>query len=388
MSEPKILYIAPLRDFSGYATAARNYVRALDSNGCNLVTRSLHYDGGQHKFSDREEELSKGALQNIDIVVQHTTPNETQKKDGVFNVNYFAWETDRVPREWVEQLNQMDLLLVPCDENVKAARRSGVTVPIEKIQHTFDSKSYNLDARPFTISGAEGHFKFLAICQISKKKGVDALLKAYLSEFSSADNVLLVLKVYFGSKDTEEQKNRMVNQINKMKELLRLDHYPQVYLVHNIMDESAIERLYTSSDCYVLPSRGEGWGIPHFDAMGYGLPPIATNWGGPTEFITDKTGWLVDCHMGPCFDMPHPHPFMYTGLDNWAEPHADSLRAAMRQALQEWKIHKISPEDSVWSNRVAACKARVEDFSYDKIGKQMKDVILKHYNRWKEYNGH
>jgi glycosyltransferase involved in cell wall biosynthesis len=386
---PKILYISPNRDFSGYATAARNYIRALDKVGCNLVTRSLHYDGGRHELSSRELELQSRDLQNVDIILAHTTPNELEYKPGLFNVNYFAWETDRVPGEWVQQINKMDLALVPCDANLSAARRSGVKIPIEKIEHTFDSSTYDVDVTPFLIPGGENHFKFLSICQISKKKGLDALLKAYFSEFTAADNVLLILKVYFGSKDTEEHKQRMVNQINKMKELLRMENYPQVYVVHGVMDENAIAKLYETSDCYVLPSRGEGWGIPHFDAMGYGKPPIAVNWGGPTEFITPETGWLVDCHMSPCFDMMHPHPFMYTGKDNWAEPHIDSLRSAMREAHQEWKFDRVSSENSRWQQRIASCESRVDDFSHEIIGNKMKNAILGHYDKWKESNaGH
>src|SRR5690606_3058821 len=108
---PKILYVGPLRDFSGYANAARGYLRALNLAGCNLVARALHYDGGDYRFSEHEEKLFNKDLQNIDIVIQHTTPNETERCNGVFNVNYFAWETDRVPEEWVNQLNQMDLVL-------------------------------------------------------------------------------------------------------------------------------------------------------------------------------------------------------------------------------------------------------------------------------------
>ena len=121
--------------------------------------------------------------------------------------------------------------------------------------------------------------------------------------------------------------------------------------------------------------------------MAYGLPPIATNWGGPTEFITDKEGWLVDYHMSPCFDMKHPHPFMYTAKDNWPEPHIDSLRKAMREAHIEWKMHKIEHRDSKWSKRIKNCVDRVNDFSYEKVGPQLRDAILKHYNKWKVNNG-
>lgn len=383
MSQPKILYVGPLADFSGYATAARDYVRALDSVGCNLVTRCLSYDGGSHNFSEREKELLSKETQGIDIVIQHTTPNETERKNGLFNVNYFAWETDRVPNEWVEKINTMDLALVPCDENIKSARKSGVVIPIHKIQHTFDASKY-VKMSPYNIPQSGDKMKILSVCQISKKKGLDALLKAYLSEFRSFDNVILVLKVYFGPADTEQHKQKMLEQIEKIKELLRIGDYAPVYLVHGVMSEDAITRLYNTSDVYCLPSRGEGWGIPLFDAMGHGLPVICIGWGGPKEFVTKDHGWLVDYHMSPCFDMPHPHNFMYTGLDNWAEPNIDSLRAALRTAHSEWAIDKSGlVNNSAWQQKKSACKARVLDFSYERVGTEMKEIIYHYYNRWK-----
>jgi len=388
--EPRILYVAPLRDFSGYAHAARDYVRALDISGCNLVTRHLKYDNGNYSNSPREEELASRDLQDVDIVIQHTTPNETEPKPGVFNVIYFAWETDRVPKEWVEQINKMDLALVPCDENIRASRKSGVTIPMVKIPHAFDVSKYSAFCTPYYIPGADDYFKLLSICQYSKKKGVDALLKAYLSEFEPDENTLLILKIYVNAikPDGQNERGRILELIAKMKELMRLPAFPKIMVVHEVLDDLGVARLYKTSDAYVLASRGEGFSITHFDAMGYGVPPIAINWGGPTEFITPDTGWLTDYTMAPVIDMPNPLPYLYTAKENWAEPNIKSLRSAMRQAFTEWKISKETNGLGPWADRKLACMERVKDFSYEKIGAMMKDAIMKHYYMWKESHVH
>jgi glycosyltransferase involved in cell wall biosynthesis len=52
--------------------------------------------------------------------------------------------------------------------------------------------------------------------------------------------------------------------------------------------------LYAAADCFVLPTHGEGWGLPTMEAMAMGLPVITTNWGGSTEFVTRDTGYLLD----------------------------------------------------------------------------------------------
>jgi len=380
----KVLYVGPLRDFSGYAHAARDYVSSLDAGGCNLVTRDVVYDGGSYQKTERESELASRDAQDVDILIQHTTPNETERKEGVFNVNIFCWETDRVPQEWVDQLNKMDLVIVSCKENVRACRRSGVVVPIEMVHFAADLEKYKVEHEPFDIPGMESRFKFLAICQYSKKKGVDALLKAYLSEFTAEDNVLLILKTYMGPNDGPEQRQNILNIIRSMKTILRLNNYPPIHLIHEVMSDDDVQRLYATSDCYVLPSRGEGWSIPHFDALGYGLPAIATNWGGPTEFVNNDCGWLVDFNMSPVCNMMHPFPYLYTAKENWAEPHVDSLMNAMREALTEWTVSKTTDEDTEWNYKINTAKGpAIMNFSYDKIGPKLANTIEKYYVKWK-----
>lgn len=52
-------------------------------------------------------------------------------------------------------------------------------------------------------------------------------------------------------------------------------------------------RYYASVDAFVLPSRGEGWGRPHVEAMSMGLPIIATNWSGTTEYLDESVGYPI-----------------------------------------------------------------------------------------------
>lgn len=243
----KILYVGPLRDFSGYAHAARDYVSCLDACDLNLVTRDVVYDGGSYKKNEREQDLASKDVQDIEIVIQHTTPNETEHKDGVFNINIFCWETDTIPKEWVDQLNRMDLVIVSCDENVRACRRSGVVVPIEKVHFATNVDKFKIKHQPFETPGLSNRFKFLAVCQYSKKKGVDSLLKAYLSEFKPEDNVLLILKTYMGPNDGPEQHEKINGIIQSMKNILRLGNYPPIQLIHQIMSDEDVARLYATA---------------------------------------------------------------------------------------------------------------------------------------------
>ena len=377
---PKILYVSPNKDFSGYATAARDYILALNRCGANIVTRTLNYDGAKRKLTKEEEELQGKDLRGVDIVLQHTTPIEMTRKEGLFNIGYFAWETDTLPKQFAEASEQMDLLLMPCEENIKAARRAGVRAKIERIPHTFNTKKYNAKLSPFILNGIDDNkFKFLCIMQMSKKKGLDSLLRAYFAEFSRLDNVVLILKIYIGPNDGQAEKNNIVEMINKIKEGCRLGEFPPIMLLHDIMDEDIIPRLYKSADCYVLPSRGEGWSITAFDALGYGLPVIATNWAGPSEFLDSSCGWPVNYTMSPCFGQTMGHSFMYTAKEKWAEPDLVSLMSSMREAYQAWNIRNSNP---IWNGKIAAAKERVKKFDYSIVGPYLKNIIEKNYMEW------
>ena len=52
--------------------------------------------------------------------------------------------------------------------------------------------------------------------------------------------------------------------------------------------------LYRAADCFVLPTRGEGFGRPLLEAMAAGVPVIATRWGGHTDFLDDQHAYLVE----------------------------------------------------------------------------------------------
>lgn len=50
---------------------------------------------------------------------------------------------------------------------------------------------------------------------------------------------------------------------------------------------------YDQADIFVLPSLYECGGAVVLEAMSRGLPVIATDWGGPSDYITDDSGYLV-----------------------------------------------------------------------------------------------
>jgi len=54
-----------------------------------------------------------------------------------------------------------------------------------------------------------------------------------------------------------------------------------------------LAKVYSIANAFVLPSLSETFGVAYIEAMVSGLPVIATQCGGPEDFVTPQTGLLI-----------------------------------------------------------------------------------------------
>lgn len=91
----------------------------------------------------------------------------------------------------------------------------------------------------------------------------------------------------------DSSKSELIEQFILNHPKLRKDQ-PAIYIVDHMLQMEDILKLYRVCDAFVLPTRGEGWGRPFFEAMLMEMPVIGTNWsGGHTEFMNENNSFLV-----------------------------------------------------------------------------------------------
>ena len=106
---------------------------------------------------------------------------------------------------------------------------------------------------------------------------------------------------------------------------------PVVVMVSPEFPTYQMGSLYRSADCFVLSTRGEGWGMPILEAMASGLPAIATDWSAIPDFLHEGVGYpLAVKSLVPA----RARCPWYDGFE-WAEPDVDHLRALMRSVTED-----------------------------------------------------
>jgi glycosyltransferase involved in cell wall biosynthesis len=106
------------------------------------------------------------------------------------------------------------------------------------------------------------------------------------------------------------------------------------------MTQADCARKLAQQDCLILPSLMECGGAVVLEAMALGLPVIATDWGGPADYVDPSCGILVK---------PSSRAAMIEGLVDAMVRLAQSspLRAAMGQAGRDKVLREFDWEAKV-----------------------------------------
>jgi len=107
-----------------------------------------------------------------------------------------------------------------------------------------------------------------------------------------------------------------------------------IALIDEVWPEDRVAALMRSADVYASLHRSEGFGLPLAEAIMAGVPVIATNWSGNTDFCAPDHSFPVDCALVPFRDDHGDYEQVRNA--RWAEPsieHAASQLQRVRDDL-------------------------------------------------------
>ena len=372
----KVLYIGHFTEGTGWSKAAFDNVKSLDAVGVDVVCRNISLSQSSDGRIQEIEHLFRKDLKNVDHCVQHVLPHFINYTDNFKkNIAYFpAGETNTIKyTTWHNSLKLVDEVWVSCTDGQK----SFVEDSIENtflVPHAFDISKYEVDPlNAVTLSvGMPGAFKFYYIGDVSDRKNIDSIIKCFHSEFTNDEPVELVLKVNKFGMDDQALYQAVAQMCDTIKKSLKIYRDPTYYrreiIIPSKLPEKDIENLHRSCHCFVLPSHGEGFSLPSFDAMAFGNTPICSNNGGPKDFIDPEnknTGWLVDGVYDVCQDANAAFDFINTGREEWFHPSHREIKQAMRYYYEN--RHSKDRKQGL---------EQAKNNSLEKIGNIMKERLL------------
>lgn len=335
-----IRWAAPFFNPSGYASEAINFVLPLEKR-CEIAIHH-HTNVTSEKFiaglpvAERESLFrmrDRFASIKGGIVISHNPAGGFVRfADAEYSIGRTMFETDRIAPEWVAACNRMNEVWVPSKFNVETFASSGVDrSKLVVVPGAVDSEFFNPSLHTPYALNRPAKFNFLSIFEWSSRKGWDVMLAAYLREFSAADDVCLWLRTYLFSKPDGDPAEAIWKRIRDFTATLGLGDkaLPRIELIAEQVPNEQLPSLYLACDCYLAPSRGEGWGRPQHEAMLMERPVIATNWSANTEFMSDETGYLIDYELVEARGL-EPELWHYKG-HRWANPSENHLRSLMRR---------------------------------------------------------
>lgn len=278
---------------------------------------------------------------------------------AAYNILRTTFETDRIPAGWLPHFEGFDEVWVYAETTRQAFIRGGA--PGEKLRVV----PTGVDVETFCPEGPkaqlpeclDGCFVFLSVFDWQARKGWDCLLRAYCHEFAAAENVGLYLKVTRNHGHTLAQVRAQADAILQ-KYQGSLQSRPKIYIDDSLLSTQDLAALYRTVDAFVLPSRGEGWGLPWLEAMASGLPTIATEGSANAEYMTHAHSLLVPARLVPVASAATAEIPIYKG-HKWLEPEHDLLRSAMRRAVRDQGDMETT-----------ACRARgdiVDRFAFESV---------------------
>lgn len=320
----KVLLVGPILTSSGYGNHAMQVAEYLfnlldhgadfqldiQPIGCGI---SPYYTNRNDPFLDRI--LSHCQRRNfeydISIQIQMPSPKEWSATLATKNIGVTAGiETNLCHSHWIDTINTMDDVIVPSNfskiafENSSRAFNKKLSTPVTVVKEFVNEEFYKKEPVSVNVlSGVKTPFNLFTFGQLTgldkdkDRKNLFTTIQTFFAAFHNNPEVGLVVKTNVGRETPLDRKycNQILEQIKEATcdFMTGQDKQPKLYLLHGWMNREEIRSVYQSPKIKALftTTRGEAVGLPMVEATACGLPVIATDKGGHTEYL-ENDKWI------------------------------------------------------------------------------------------------
>jgi glycosyltransferase involved in cell wall biosynthesis len=323
-----ILVVGLMSSASGLGNSARLCADQLMARGYSVSSKDVAPFFGVSDDVGFASNAANGS--GASIAIYHLNPPKLlpglmraglRQYYGSYNIGYWAWELETLPREWVDAIRFVDAIMVP-SEFCRAAISRYTGKPVAVVPHPLQSVQplpprTRDESQPFTV------LSMLNFGSSFRRKNPYAALRAFALAFGTDPNARLIFKTSGGHRYPGELAQLRANA----------SAMPNVEIVDEIWSEERLNAAYRRADAYLSLHRSEGYGLTIAEAMMMECPVVVTGWSGNLDFCTEETAFLVR-HTLTAFDDDDPSYEGVTGA-RWAEPSVEDAARLLRLLRDE-----------------------------------------------------
>lgn len=243
----------------GYGRFGVRFARALIRAGVDLTpisARQFEMPG----WLQREAGIDTNRL-TISIMPPIELPRVTGR-----HWLYTMTEGSELPAGWAEEIWRVNIerIIVPSEYNVQAFEKTHK--PVHVVLAGTDPAEFPIIYRN---GNQAGPYTFLALADRGARKGWVEVWEAFFQAFGTVrdtPDVRLLIKA-------RPTMNPMLERIAHSS-----GRDPRISIW--IEDVEDVGDVYGQADCFLIPARSEGWGMPQREAAMMGLPVVALAYGG------------------------------------------------------------------------------------------------------------
>ena len=342
----KINFDSPYKIDDGYGNSGEQILLALDRHPEVEVFTDKSWtavtQGMRQGLTKRTTDLySRGFNHNADFSIRFSQPDSFRNAPPCrkAKIGWSMWEYTAIPKDWVPGSNSVPAVFVPCTFNKEIWVRAGTKVPVHVVHlgvnkyilyyrpdNTFDGPrmiNTSSNGSPAEFKRTYSGFTFIMTGTVCPRKQPDMVYRVFNKLFADKNDVRLIMKT---------------------PKRMPLGYIPthNVQIISQTWNPVRLADLLREGDCFVYPTRGEGFGLSPVEAMAVGNTAIVTDWSGPADYLDDKHAYKlsysltgeVGSHWGDVFGYPLPNEEHLEELMWHVYTHQDEARAKGRLAAK------------------------------------------------------
>ena len=245
------------------------------------------------------------------------------------NIQWVVFESTRVPPTVMSTMMTADLVWVPSHWGQYTLIQNGLDpARCEVAPEGVDINRYH----PYAPRINSPIQTYLMTGKYELRKSITETVTAWAQEFGNDPDVELIIK-------TDHFYNTQA-KYNELTEWISSQGLTNVRVMWGSVPARDMADLYQQAHVFVMPSKGEGWGLPIIEAAAVGLPIITTMYSGHTEFLRHIQSSVIPVEFDlvpiTCSDYQLFYPTEDGNWGEWAQPRILSIRQALRTARNNY----------------------------------------------------